>query len=75
MWDQSESIKYIKQNVKPKSIGKCAAHVKQAMIHGGASIKNSSIESAKDYGPWLIENGFIPVASAEIKKREIVTLF
>ncbi|WP_337252098.1 hypothetical protein [Moellerella wisconsensis] len=45
--------------------------MKQAMIHGGASIKNSSIESAKDYGPWLIENGFIPVPGAQAQKESI----
>ncbi|HHA1768006.1 TPA: hypothetical protein ACOEDU_001486 [Enterobacter ludwigii] len=37
---------------------KCARYVKKALIAGGASVKNSAIESAKKYGPWLIENNF-----------------
>ena len=37
---------------------KCARYVKKALIAGGASVKNSAIESAKNYGPWLIENNF-----------------
>lgn len=45
--------------------GRCAAYVKQALIHGGASIKNSYIEAAKDYGTWLIENGFVPIENAK----------
>ncbi|WP_226812147.1 hypothetical protein [Buttiauxella massiliensis] len=35
---------------------KCAQYVKKALIAGGASVKNSGIESAKNYGPWLVEN-------------------
>ena len=37
---------------------KCARYVKKALIAGGTSVKNSAIESAKNYGPWLIENNF-----------------
>ena len=37
---------------------KCARYVKKALIAGGVSVKNSGIESAKNYGPWLIENNF-----------------
>lgn len=37
---------------------KCARYVKKALIAGGSSVKNSAIESAKNYGPWLIENNF-----------------
>ena len=37
---------------------KCARYVKKALIAGGASAKNSGIESAKNYGPWLLENNF-----------------
>ena len=36
----------------------CARYVKKALIAGGASVKNSGIESAKNYGPWLLENNF-----------------
>lgn len=43
---------------------KCARYVKKALIAGGASVKNSGIESAKDYGPWLLENGFKVVDNA-----------
>ncbi|MBQ0213956.1 hypothetical protein KAH51_10850 [Proteus vulgaris] len=48
--------------------GECAKYVKLALIHGGASIKNSYIHSAKDYGRWLIENGFVPVDNTKIQK-------
>ena len=43
---------------------KCARYVKKALIAGGASVKNSGIESAKNYGPWLLENGFKVVDNA-----------
>ena len=43
---------------------KCARYVKKALIAGGASVKNSEIESAKNYGPWLIENNFKVVDNA-----------
>lgn len=43
---------------------KCASYVKKALIAGGASVKNSAIESAKNYGPWLIENNFKVVDNA-----------
>lgn len=75
MINMDVTIKKINQNAieiqKSFAFGKgeCAKYVKLALIHGGASIENSAIRSAKDYGPWLIENGFTPVASAEIKKE------
>lgn len=43
---------------------KCARYVKKALIAGGASAKNSGIESAKNYGPWLLENNFKVVGNA-----------
>lgn len=43
---------------------KCARYVKKALIAGGVSVKNSEIESAKNYGPWLIENNFKVVDNA-----------
>lgn len=43
---------------------KCARYVKKALIAGGVSAKNSGIESAKNYGPWLLENNFKIVDSA-----------
>ncbi|EMF5693780.1 glucosaminidase domain-containing protein [Enterobacter roggenkampii] len=43
---------------------KCARYVKKALITGGASANNSEIESAKNYGPWLLENNFKIVDNA-----------
>jgi len=43
---------------------KCARYVKKALVFGGVSVKNSAIESAKDYGSWLIENNFKAVNNA-----------
>ena len=43
---------------------KCARYVKKALIAGGVSAINSGIESAKDYGPWLVENNFKVVDDA-----------
>ncbi|MDQ2312720.1 N-acetylglucosaminidase [Pluralibacter gergoviae] len=45
---------------------KCARYVKKSLIAGGASVKNSGIESAKNYGPWLLENNFKVVDNATI---------
>lgn len=42
-------------------MSRCAHYVKVALISGGLSAKNSGINSAKDYGPWLVENNFQPV--------------
>lgn len=42
-------------------MSRCAHYVKVALISGGLSAKNSGINSAKDYGPWLVENNFKPV--------------
>ncbi|MEN5017990.1 N-acetylglucosaminidase [Erwinia sp. Eh17-17] len=42
----------------------CAHYVKLALINGGLSSKNSGIESAKNYGPWLTENGFKAVSDS-----------
>ena len=36
----------------------CAHYVKVALISGGVSSVHSGIRSAKDYGPWLLENKF-----------------
>ncbi|GEM_PF-614789 len=43
---------------------KCARYVKKALLAGGASVKNSAIESAKNYGPWLVENNFKVIDNA-----------
>ncbi|WP_200874179.1 N-acetylglucosaminidase [Serratia sp. DD3] len=45
-------------------MAKCARYVKRALISGGLSPNGSSIESAKDYGTWLVENNFNPVDNA-----------
>ncbi|GAB1437435.1 hypothetical protein MASR2M36_01660 [Providencia sp.] len=77
MINMDVTIKKINQNAieiqKSFAFGKgeCAKYVKLALIHGGASIENSAIRSAKDYGPWLIENGFTPVPGAQAQKEGI----
>ncbi|EKT60811.1 hypothetical protein OOA_12273, partial [Providencia burhodogranariea DSM 19968] len=77
MINMDVTIKKINQNAieiqKSFAFGKgeCAKYVKLALIHGGASIENSGIRSAKDYGPWLIENGFTPVPGAKAQKEGI----
>ncbi|MDY1038660.1 hypothetical protein [Lelliottia sp. CFBP8978] len=43
---------------------RCAHYVKVALIQGGLSSRNSGIKSAKDYGPWLLENNFQVVNDA-----------
>lgn len=43
---------------------RCAHYVKLALIQGGLSSRNSGINSAKDYGPWLLENNFQVVDDA-----------
>ncbi|HGS7071285.1 TPA: glycoside hydrolase family 73 protein [Klebsiella quasipneumoniae subsp. quasipneumoniae] len=43
---------------------RCAHYVKVALIQGGLSSRNSGINSAKDYGPWLLENNFQVVDDA-----------
>ncbi|WP_373226627.1 glycoside hydrolase family 73 protein [Enterobacter cloacae complex sp. ESBL7] len=47
----------------------CAHYVKVALIQGGLSSDNSEINSAKDYGPWLIENNFKPVLNPATVKN------
>ncbi len=43
----------------PKSTGKCALVVRQAIqMAKGEPVQPTGIESAKDYGPWLIKEGY-----------------
>ena len=43
----------------PKSTGKCALFVRQAIQKAkDVNVEPTGIESAKDYGPWLIKQGY-----------------
>lgn len=54
---------------------RCAHYVKLALIDGGLSSKNSGIESAKDYGPWLTENGFkVIIASTTSRNGNVYNI-
>ena len=49
----------IKSLAGPKSQGKCAAYVREAVQRAkGIPVGPTGIESAKDYGPWLVKQGY-----------------
>jgi uncharacterized FlgJ-related protein len=71
----AENARRLKQGIDAKlqyGEGRCAHYVKEAISssRGGTLVlKDSDIESAKDYGPCLIKNGF------KVVERTITTVF
>lgn len=49
----------IKKIAGPKSQGKCAAFVREAVQRAkGVPVQPVGIVAAKDYGPWLVQMGY-----------------
>ena len=54
-----DEVKNISSNTTQHA---CAKHIRLGLEAGGASTKNHPV-SAKDYGPLLLRNGFMPISS------------
>ena len=49
----------IKKIAGPHSLGLCAKYVREAVQRAkGIPVQATGIASAKDYGPWLVKNGY-----------------
>jgi uncharacterized Zn-binding protein involved in type VI secretion len=59
--DKDKAAKHLSANAAPKSQGKCAKYVRQAMEAGGMDTTGRPV-SAKDYGPFLDKKGFAKVS-------------
>ncbi len=53
-------------NKKECSTGKCAKHVREALVAGGLDTSENPI-SAKDYGPFLTNKQFKPVPDNDVE--------
>lgn len=71
MWNIKDSLVYLNANVQPKSIGKCAAHVRKAIEAGGLSTEGRPV-AAYMYKDFLPKIGFNEIAevTGKIKQRE-----
>lgn len=59
------AIEHLRRAAKPKSIGKCAKYVRQALNVGGFKVRPPKSADAKDFGPSLEAVGFRPVARSD----------
>eukprot|EP00347_Sterkiella_histriomuscorum_P018258 403346197 len=56
---KSKTNTEIKKIAGPKSLGLCAKYVREAVQRAkGIAVEPTGIASAKDYGPWLVKNGY-----------------
>lgn len=59
-WDVDKAIAYLQENAEPPyGVGKCATYVREAIEAGGLTIVRAGSGSAKDYGPRLVQAGFM----------------
>jgi hypothetical protein len=67
--DVDAAVRKIEQIALPTYTGKCAMHVRIALTAGGANM-SSRPTYAKDYGPKLLELGFIEVSQQGYEPRK-----
>lgn len=54
-----QAAENITDMAEAKSSGKCAAYVREAIQRAkGIKVEPTGILSAKDYGPWLVKQGY-----------------
>jgi len=59
-WDVNKAVKHLQTHAGPGfGVGKCATFVREAIEAGGATISRAGSGSAKDYGPRLVQAGFV----------------
>ncbi len=59
-WDVDKAVKHLQDNAAPPyGVGKCATYVRQAIEAGGLTVSRTGSGSAKDYGPRLVQAGFV----------------
>lgn len=76
-WDLDKAIKHLRAKAVPKyGVGKCATFVREAIEAGGLTISRAGSGSAKDYGPRLVQAGFVaqPGAGIPYQKGDIAVI-
>lgn len=59
-WDVQKAVQHLRAKAGPPyGVGKCATFVREAIEAGGLSVSRDGSGSAKDYGPRLIQAGFV----------------
>jgi hypothetical protein len=59
-WDVDKAIEHLQKHAKPPyGIGKCATFVREAIEAGGLTVPRFGSGAAKDYGPRLVQAGFV----------------
>jgi uncharacterized Zn-binding protein involved in type VI secretion len=73
--DKDKAAKHLSENAAPKSQGKCAKYVRQAMEAGGMDTTGRPV-SAKNYGPFLDKKGFakVPAENYVPQKGDVVVI-
>lgn len=56
-WNIDDAVASLQANARPRSIGKCARYVRDAIAAGGVALQRTL--HAKDYGPHLAAAGFV----------------
>jgi len=70
-FDIDAAIKHAHDNAKPPfGIQKCAQYTREAIEAGGVIVANT--RSAKDYGPYLWNAGFVPVTTPTPVPTEVL---
>ena len=70
-WNVDKAIQHLRAKAGPPyGVGKCATFVREAIEAGGATISRLGSGSAKDYGPRLIQAGFVAQAGAGTPYRK-----
>lgn len=66
-FDADKAVANIVAGKKDGSTGKCATHVRLALVAGGMDTSGNPV-SAKDYGPFLTKKEFKAIADADVEK-------
>ena len=65
-FDAEKAVANIVANKKDGSTGKCAKHVREALVAGGLDTSGNPI-SAKDYGPFLTNKQFKAISDTDVE--------
>ncbi len=76
-WNVELAIQHLRSKAGPPyGVGRCATFVREAIEAGGLTISRSGSGSAKDYGPRLVQAGFVakPGEATPYQKGDVAVI-
>ncbi|HTH62939.1 MAG TPA: CHAP domain-containing protein [Paraburkholderia sp.] len=71
-WDKNDAVRHLQSHAEAASRGHCARYVRNAIERGGIKLKRT--QSARNYGPSLLDAGFHDVTGRAPLKGDVIVI-